>query len=332
MSSRSNLLHRNSSTTPTQEIAPRTPAIEEPSHPLNLWDTRRSGSVSFPAQLRAVENGFDNIRRGDVQVSDEDAEEKSTKHKHLPWSERLRHTTWAYFTMTMATGGLANAIHSVPFQARWLHGIGLAFFLLNLVLYVTIWAMILTRFLRFPGTFRASLVHPTESLFVPAVAVSFGTICITIVEYGASNTGEWLTEVVWILFWFNIALAFTLSVSVCRISPSGMYIEYANSMPDLHDSLVQFDLHYSTDDADLDLSCIPLADHRTTRGESSCQTGITATRPRVHRGWLHCPGYRFLGFNDNICCIHLQVDDTEAASRSLTTRNVCVCWSSSFYL
>lgn len=30
----------------------------------------------------------------------------------LPWKERLKHFTWAYFTLTMATGGLANVLYA----------------------------------------------------------------------------------------------------------------------------------------------------------------------------------------------------------------------------
>lgn len=120
---------------------------------------------------------------------------------------------------------------TVPFEAEWIRVVGLMFFFLNLVLYIIIWAMLLTRFLSYSGTFRASLIHPTESLFVPAFAVSFGTLCITIVEYGANNTGSWLTSVVWGLFWFNVCLAMVLSITIYMILWSSLTFTIAQMTP-----------------------------------------------------------------------------------------------------
>lgn len=31
---------------------------------------------------------------------------------HLQWRERIRHYTWTFFAMTMATGGIANVLYS----------------------------------------------------------------------------------------------------------------------------------------------------------------------------------------------------------------------------
>lgn len=154
----------------------------------------------------------------------------------LDWKRRIRHFTWAFFTLTMATGGIANVIYSststrnmpshyrysvadskiVPYRFRGLDTIGIIFFLANIAFYIAIWGVLLTRFYLFPYTFKVSLLHPTESLFVPASVVSFGTILINVSQYGTDNTGPWLTNVVHVLFWVDSALAV--------ISSAGIYL------------------------------------------------------------------------------------------------------------
>jgi C4-dicarboxylate transporter/malic acid transport protein len=85
------------------------------------------------------------------------------------------------------------------------------------VAYVIIWGMIICRFWNYPYLFKASFMHPTESLFAPAVAVSFGTILINIVEYGFGEVGIWLNRAVLVLFWFDTALSVILSISIYLI-------------------------------------------------------------------------------------------------------------------
>ena len=109
------------------------------------------------------------------------------------------------------------SLRIVPFRFNGLREIGLVFFFLNLVLYVLIWIMILTRFIVYPHTFKGSFTHPTESLFVPSFAVSFGTILINIVEYGFGEVGTWLNRAVLVLFWFDSALAIVLSITIYLI-------------------------------------------------------------------------------------------------------------------
>ncbi|QKX54911.1 uncharacterized protein TRUGW13939_02001 [Talaromyces rugulosus] len=148
-------------------------------------------------------------------TKEEDREDEQSSGK-LGFKQRIRHMTWAYFTLTMATGGIANVLHHIPSSYRF-HGldtIGLVIFLLNIVLYVAIWGLLLVRFTSFPYTFKASFLHPTESLFAPATVVSFGTILINISQYGPDRTGPWLLDVVRVLFWFDLALAFCLSAGV----------------------------------------------------------------------------------------------------------------------
>lgn len=116
----------------------------------------------------------------------------------------------------MATGGIANVIYSVPYRFNGLYTIGCIFFILNIVLFVFNVAMITCRFKYHPETFLASILHPTESLFVPAWLISVGTILITITEYGTSDgkTGPWLFQTMRILFWVYCGLAVFFSCGI----------------------------------------------------------------------------------------------------------------------
>ena len=104
--------------------------------------------------------------------------------------------------------------HLVPYRFPGLTIIGDIFFLLNIVLFIINWIAISLRFYLHPQTFKASFLHPTESLFVPAAAVSFGTILINISQYGLQHVGIWLNKVVQVLFWFDATLAVVLSLTI----------------------------------------------------------------------------------------------------------------------
>ncbi|KAI4113984.1 MAG: hypothetical protein LQ345_005146 [Seirophora villosa] len=133
--------------------------------------------------------------------------DKNISWERLQWNERLKHYTWSFFTMTMATGGIANVLYTVPFRFRGLYAIGVIFFLFNLLLFIINVTMISLRFYTHPGTFRASYMHPTERLFLPSAVVSFGTVLINISQYGLTRAGPWLSRAVISLFWIDAGLA-----------------------------------------------------------------------------------------------------------------------------
>jgi tellurite resistance protein TehA-like permease len=76
--------------------------------------------------------------------------------------------------------------------------------------------MMSLRFKYHPSTFLSSILHPTESLFIPAWLISLGTILINITEYGADNpqAGPWLREIMSKLFWVYSGLAIFFSCGI----------------------------------------------------------------------------------------------------------------------
>ena len=105
----------------------------------------------------------------------------------------------------------------MPFRFHGLETIGIIFFLLNIVLFIINAVMISLRFYYHPETFKASFLHPTERLFIPAAVVSFGTILLNISQYGPSHAGHWLNDAVAILFWVDVGLALIASMGIYLI-------------------------------------------------------------------------------------------------------------------
>lgn len=80
--------------------------------------------------------------------------------------------TWAQFTLPLSTGGVALVLSATPHRFDGLNTIGKIFFIFALVIFIISVTAITLRFVLFPGTFKQSLVHPTEALFTPTFLLS----------------------------------------------------------------------------------------------------------------------------------------------------------------
>ena len=103
-------------------------------------------------------------------------------------------------------------------------------------------------------------MHPTERLFVPAAVVSFGTILINISQYGPSHAGQWLSDAVAVLFWFDCGFAILASMVVYLL----MYVLGYKPLEGTKTGQVEHQkLHNRTNDSCMDISRLPNAHHRT---------------------------------------------------------------------
>jgi C4-dicarboxylate transporter/malic acid transport protein len=137
---------------------------------------------------------------------------KILKHQRR-FIKRLKHFTWAWYCFPMSTGGLALLLSSQPHTFTGLHTIGKIVFLFDLLILVLITAAITFRFLHFPGTFKSSLTHPTESLFFATSLLSLASIISCIARYGIPDSGPWLITTYRILFWLYFAISFSSGVA-----------------------------------------------------------------------------------------------------------------------
>ncbi|KAK3315028.1 voltage-dependent anion channel-domain-containing protein [Apodospora peruviana] len=130
--------------------------------------------------------------------------------------DRIGCYQWTWFTMNMATGGVANLLFSIPYRSGWLNGVGLAFFFLNIFLFFMNCVLITLRFRWRPGSLLHSFTDQFESLFIPAFVVSVATILITTCQYGVPRAGPWLIQMMEAMFW--------IYVSASTFASTGMYL------------------------------------------------------------------------------------------------------------
>jgi len=136
----------------------------------------------------------------------------------LSFRTRLHHFTWAWYTLTMSTGGLATLIAIQPHAFPGLITIGAVLFVFNLILFTFVCTMMLLRFSMHPGSLKESLKHEREGLFFPTFWLSVATIITGTQKYviqpleAEHEMRAWLLTSMAIAFWLYAICTFLLAV------------------------------------------------------------------------------------------------------------------------
>jgi tellurite resistance protein TehA-like permease len=144
--------------------------------------------------------------------------EKDPNQPKLSLSQRIRHFTWAWYTLTMSTGGVATLISIQPHSFPGLISIGAAFYIANLIMFVLLCTSMILRFAKCPGTLKESLKHEREGLFYPTFWLSVATIVTGTQKYVVqayeinASMRSWLITTIAIAFWVYTACTFMLAV------------------------------------------------------------------------------------------------------------------------
>ncbi|KAM0486064.1 hypothetical protein ACHAPX_000765 [Trichoderma viride] len=130
--------------------------------------------------------------------------------------DRIACYQWTFFTMTMATGGVASVLHGLVYRPEWVTGFGIFFCLLNIVFFLANCVFLSMRFYLRPGSLTKSFTDQVESLFIPAFFVSIAVILTNVCQYGVPHCGVWLIKTLQVLFWIYTGLS--------AIASAGLYL------------------------------------------------------------------------------------------------------------
>ncbi|KAI8963437.1 voltage-dependent anion channel [Daldinia sp. FL1419] len=131
----------------------------------------------------------------------------------LKLSQRIAHFTWAWFTLSMSTGGLALLIYAQPHQFLGLRKIGFAVYIANIVIFVGIVAAITTRFVAHKGTFKTSITHSREAFFVPTIFLAIATLITGTQRYVIPEESPSAIWFISALFWGYVAASLFVAIA-----------------------------------------------------------------------------------------------------------------------
>jgi len=157
-------------------------------------------------------------QKPDTHAEPHDPHKKDPNQPYLPYGRRLKHFTWAWYTLTMSTGGISTLISIQPHAFPGLISIGAVFYVINLIFFAVLCSTMVLRFTKFPGVFKESITHERETFFIPTFFLSIATIITStqkfVVEsYEADHPMRgWIVTSMAIAFWVYVFLTFCLAV------------------------------------------------------------------------------------------------------------------------
>lgn len=151
-----------------------------------------------------------------VPPKDEEGGGTASEPTRLSLRQRLAHFTWANFTATQSSGGIATLLSLTPHQFKGLNVIGVIVFIFTLVLLCAFMGAMVTRAVSYPRRFKKSFVQAPEAFFYGSFWLSWATMIICMQRYGVPNAGPWLVVTVRVLFWIYAACT-TINATVHQL-------------------------------------------------------------------------------------------------------------------
>ncbi|KUI61009.1 Malic acid transport protein [Cytospora mali] len=166
----------------------------------------------------------DHLEHQDGSAEDNDAQESRVNLERIPTylqpsisvRQRLQHFTFAWYTLTMSTGGIALTLGNTPHRFRGLDVIGLIVYFFDIACFAVISSCLILRFLLYKDSFHRTFTRPKEALLVPTFFLSIATLLTNAAKYGSiflsDKAFSGLAVFLRITFWMYLAATFLYSI------------------------------------------------------------------------------------------------------------------------
>ncbi|KAK0867546.1 Plasma membrane sulfite pump involved in sulfite metabolism [Friedmanniomyces endolithicus] len=130
------------------------------------------------------------------------------------WRRVIRNFSPSWFSVTMGTGIVSLIFITIPWQAPWLHYLGIVFFALNACLFTLASTASLLRYTLWPEIWTVMLADTNNSLFLGTVPMGFATLVEMWVFVCVPAWGPWAADVAWALWMLDAVAAVSVTVGL----------------------------------------------------------------------------------------------------------------------
>lgn len=121
----------------------------------------------------------------------------------------------------MGTGIVAQLLHNLPYNGRWLYWLSVITFGLNVVLFSLAFLVSLLRYMLWPEIWSVMLKYPNQALFLAAVPIGLATIINMIALVCVPSWGPWTVQFCWALWILAAVLAVAIAFYLPFVLMSG---------------------------------------------------------------------------------------------------------------
>ncbi|KAE8272050.1 hypothetical protein A4X09_0g313 [Tilletia walkeri] len=193
----------------TQTEASHDPTLDEPTHQPKILAITDEDAAQRRTTDEVRENSCLNIL-----PTHRDGKSTGPRSFVATLRHRAKHTGAGWFGANMGLGIASILLYNMPYSFKGLQEIGIAFFVVNVVLFFFLLSMTIARYVMWPRLLPVMLYHPTQAFFLGTLTMGAVTLVEVIILGLIPRLGQAWLYVGWISWWIIAAATIVVAIGV----------------------------------------------------------------------------------------------------------------------